>query len=199
VVVFSLNTFIKLCLLDTGGRISEIQKRISGAGGYEFYKPLQTAVRSHCSEKDSIKIDEILNAPNNDIERKYNKAAFDSFHAKFGTSKSIEAVKFSKRVSFPKAGISINVDPLFELSKSGVREIYSVWPTQQPELTQRYGAVACYLLRQAYSSSAFANGSFFYTDIVSRKTYSEKQISNNTNLILTADVNTIGTLLNELQ
>lgn len=197
-VVFSLNTFIKICILDTGARISEIQKRLSGSGGYDFYKPLQTAVRSHCSQNDPIEIDKILNAPSNDIERIHNKAAFESFQRKFGASKSIEAVKLSKRVNFPNAGISINVDPLFELSKSGVREIYSVWPTQKPELTQRYGAVACYLLRQAYSNSPLANGAFFYTDIVSGKTYSEKQISNNTNLILTADVNSIGTLINQL-
>lgn len=197
VITFTLNTFIKICLLDTGSRISEIQKRLSGSGGYDFYKPLQKAVRAHCSSESS-KVDGILNAPVKEIERKYNREAFESFQAKFGSVKTLGAVKRSKLLKFPSAGIAISIDPLFELSKAGVQQIYCVWPTQKPQLSQRYGAVACHIMRQSYSNSSMANGAFLFADITSGKVYSEKQITNNTNLILMADVNSIGTLLKEL-
>jgi hypothetical protein len=197
VITFSLNTFIKICLLDTGGRISEIQKRLSGSGGYDFYKPLQKAVRAHCAG-EKANAGGILNAPVNEIERKYNREAFKSFEAKFGSVKTLEALKSSKLLKFPSAGIAISVDPLFDLSKAGTRQIYSVWPTQKPQLSQRYGAVACHIMRQAYSSGPMANGAFFFADIVSGKAYSEKQITNNTNLILKTDVNSIGALVKEL-
>jgi|GEM_PF-5021546 len=37
-----------------------------------------------------------------------------------------------------------------------------------------------------------------FADLVRNKVYSEKQINNNTNLILMADVNSIGTLVKQL-
>lgn len=194
---FSLNTFIKICLLDTGGRISEIQKRLNGPGGYDFYKPLQKAVRAHCSG-GSAQIDHILDAPVNSIERKHNREAYEAFKEKFGATKTLEAINAKKTINFSKAGISITVDPLFEVTKSGTRQAYCIWPTQKPQVTQKYGALACHLMRRAYGSGPLANCSFLFADMVNNKIYSEKQITNNTNLILMADVNSIGTLVKEL-
>jgi len=196
-ITFSLNTFIKICLLDTGGRISEIQKRLTGSGGYDFYKPFQNAVRAHC-DGNAAKAENLIQAPSNDAERKHNSAAYDEFKSRFGSTKSLSSLKNTKKLRFPTAGIEISVDPLFELSKSGVRQTYSVWVAQNPQLTQRYGALACYVMRQAFANSNLANSSFFYADIVQGKTYSEKQITNNTSLILAADVNSLGTLVKEL-
>lgn len=196
-ITFALNTFIKICLLDTGGRISEIQKRLAGKGGYDFYKPLQQAVRAHC-HGDRSKASTILRKPQNATERKYNQEAFDSFNQKFGLIKSLESVNQSALVQFKSAGIAIKVDPLFECTKSGSQIVYSLWPTQQPTLTQKYGAVACHLMRRAYANSSLGNKNFLFADLVENKVYSEKQITNNTNLILMADVNSIGTLVKEL-
>ena len=196
-IVFSLNTFVKICLLDTGGRISEIQKRLNGSGGYDFYKPLQNAVRAHSSGRH-VKASQILAAPSNEIERKRNNLAFAAFDARFGALRSIQSVKSPKKLDFPNSGISILVDPLFEISKSGIRQVYSLWPTQSPPLTQKYGAVACQIMREAYSKTGLANASFLFSDIVSNRIYSEKQITNNTKLILMADVNSISTLVKEL-
>lgn len=194
---FSLNTFIKICLLDTGGRISEIQKRLNGSGGYDFYKPFQKAVRAHCSG-EIHKVGAILKSPKNSVERKRNSEAFQEFNTKFGSIQSLLAISQPKLVKFPEAGISVSIDPLFEANRSGGRHVYSIWLTQKPALSQRYGAVACHLMRRAYAQSQFANCSFFYTDLVSNRSYSEKQITNNTNLILMADVTSIGTLIKEL-
>jgi hypothetical protein len=196
-ITFSLNTFIKICSLDTGGRISEIQKRLSSPGGYDFYKPLHGAVRAFCSGNPTLATS-ILAAPVNLVERNHNAAAYSSFLSKFGNSKSIAPLKHPKPLKFASAGISIAVDPLFEITKGGVRNIYCLWPTQSPALTQKYGAVACLIMRSAYSNSALANGLFHYADLVSNRVYSEKQITNNTSLILSADVNSIGTLVKEL-
>lgn len=196
-LTFSLNTFIKVCLMDTGGRISDLQKRLAGTGGYDFYKPLQRAVRAHCT-KERLKVDGILNAPVKESERKHNRAAFESFEKKFGSVRSLSPVSSARVLKFPSAGIAISIDPLFELTKAGSRQIYSVWPTQKPQLSQRYGAVACHIMRRTYSSGALANASFHFADIVSGKVYSEKQVTNNTNLILMADVTSIGTMVKEL-
>ncbi|WP_417723533.1 hypothetical protein [Salipiger sp.] len=196
-IAFSLNTFVKICLLDTGGRISELQKRLTSAGGYDFYKPLHKAIRTYCPGEPQ-KVTQILDAPVKDIERKYNADAFKYFASKFGTSKGLEAITSPKTINFQSAGISIRIDPVFELSHSGSRQIYCIWPTHKPQLSQRYGALACHLMRRAYSNTSLGNGSFFFSDFVTGKTYSEKQITNNTNLILMADVTSIGTLIKEL-
>lgn len=196
-LTFSLNTFIKICLMDTGSRISEIQKRLSSTGGYDFYKTLHKAIRTFATAGQD-KVEEILAAPVNDVERKRNRDAFLVFQEKFGATKSLDAVKMPKLLKFPDAGIAISVDAAFQIVKGGTLQIYSVWPTQKPELSQKYGALACHIMRRTYSNTAFANASFFYADLVSEKSYSEKQVTNNTNLILMADVSSIGTLIKEL-
>jgi hypothetical protein len=196
-ITFSLNTFIKVCLLDTGGRISEVQKRLAKPGGYDFYKPLQGAVRAH-SDGDFSQAKTILGAPVNETERKYNQDAFNAFKLRFGSIKSLEAIQQKRHLTFSGAGLRISIDPLFEFTKAGTRQIFCMWPTQKPTLTQKYGAVACHIMRSAYSNDKLGNGAFFFADLVSNKTYSEKQITNNTNLILKADVNSIGTLVKDL-
>lgn len=196
-ITFSMNTFIKICLLDTGDQIKEIQNRLSRAGGYEFYRPLQKAVRAHSGGKIED-VSGILDAPANDVERKHNKTAYSNFAAKFGTGKNLQALVEPGKLKFPTAGITISVDPLFELSKQDVRQVYCLWPTQVPQLTQKYGAVACHIMREANLDGKIANSSFYLADLVSKRVYSEKQITRNTALILAADINTIGTMIKEL-
>ena len=194
---FSLNTFIKICSLDTGGRISEIQKRLSSQGGYDFYKPLQGAVKAY-SSGDLESASKALAAPTNLVERNHNAAAYSSFLKKFGTIRSISPLTIPKQLKFHSAGISISIDPLFETTKGGTQNIYCLWPTQTPALTQKYGAVACHIMRKTYGGTPQANSLFHYVDLVSNRIFSEKQITNNTSLILAADVNSISTLVKEL-
>lgn len=189
----SLNTFIKLCLLDTGGRIAEIQKRLSSDKGYDFYKPLQKAVRAF-SNNSEPSAEEILAAPVNEIERAHNRKAFDSFKNKFGSIRTLDSFQNPKHLKFEAVEVEIAVDPFFELEKAGTREIYSLWPTRTPQLTQRYGAVACHIMRRSFANTQFSNANFFFADLVSNKVYSERQITNNTNLIFETDVSTLGKL-----
>lgn len=196
-LTFSLNTFIKICSLDTGGRISEIQKRLTSSGGYDFYKPLHQAIRAY-SAGDNEAANKILIKPSNETEKKHNQSAFQKFEDKFGSIRSLDAVKSPQKLNFAHAGISISVDPTFSFTQSGVQKVCTIWPTKSPQLTQKYGAVACHIMRRAYNGHSLANNSFYFADIVSGKIFSEKQITNNTSLILAADVNSIGTLIKEL-
>lgn len=194
---FSLNTFIKICLLDTGQRITEIQKRLSGGTGYDFYQSVQKAVRLYAAGKPDEAIN-ILDAPANAVERRYNQEAFNRFEAKFGGSRSILPISFKRTLTFPNDGISISVDPLFEITSKESQNAYALWTTQSPPLSQRYGAVACQIMRRANANGSLGNKQFLLCDLVNNKTYSEKQITNNTSLILAADVSSIGQLLKQL-
>lgn len=192
---FSLNTFIKICLLDTGQRIAEIQKRLSGGTGYDFYQSLQKAVRLYApgNPDEATSILEV-----NAVERRHNQEAFNRFEGKFGGLRSILPISSKRTLTFPNDGISISVDPLFEITSKDSQNAYALWATQSPPLLQRYGAVACHIMRRANASGALGNKKFFLCDLVNNKTYSEKQINNNTSLILAADVSSIGTLLKQL-
>lgn len=76
---FSLPTFLKLCMLDTGAAISELQKRVNGPSGYDFYHTLYGAIRHYALTKDSDESrDEILQVTN-DSERSNNLQAFENF------------------------------------------------------------------------------------------------------------------------
>lgn len=195
---FSLNNFIKICLLDTGGRISEIQKKLESSGGYDFYNSFQRATRAKLKGKSDAHVMSILNAPAKQAERQYNIETYNKVQAKFGSIKSIEALSNKKKLKFGVAGIEVLVDPLFQIEKSGAIKVYSVWPTQKPELTQRYGALACHLMREAFKSTSLGNAQFHFYDAVKDKTYSEKQINNNTSLILKSDLSSISNMLKEL-
>ena len=195
---FSLNTFIKIFLLDTGHRISEIQKRLDSTGGYDFYNSFQRATRAKINGRNATEIDRILDSPSKEAERKHNRNAYDTLQSRFGSVRSLEVVSQKRKLKFKSHGIEISVDPLFQIEKAGIPKIYSTWSTQKPELSQRYGAVACYIMRETYKSTSLANAQFNYFDTTTQKTYSEKQISNNTSLILRSDVRTISELLKEL-
>ena len=59
---FSLQSYIKICLMDTGNRISEIQRKLEGKTGYDYYNSFQRAVEEYCSDKKSAKPKAILAA-----------------------------------------------------------------------------------------------------------------------------------------
>lgn len=184
---FSLTTLVKIFLMDTGSRISELQKKIESQSGYDYYNTYARAFRSYIADRDIDRANEIISEPRNEHERKNNAAAFDALVKKFGASRTLSAVT-TKKIWTPKgAKFSVVVAPLFELEKAGSRHIYLTWALQKPELTQRYGAVACYIMRQAFAGHSLANASFFCHDLVSNRTYSEKQITNQTSKIFQSD------------
>lgn len=197
--VFSLTTFLKVSLLDTGGRISEIQKRLDPTGeGYDFYNSYQRAFRENLKSGDSSKVDLIFDSLSNEVERENNRAVYDKINSKFGSKRSIAEVKHKKQLIFSAEDITISLDPLFSIEQSGVEKIFQVWATKKPNLTQRYAAVGCYLMREAYRNTSLGNAQFFIYDTVHDRTYSEKQINNNTSMIFKADLASISSLIKTL-
>lgn len=195
---FSLSTFIKISLLSTGERIAEIQKKLDDADGYDFYNSMTKAIRAKANAESQATLDRILASPSRDIERTYNTAAFNSFETKFGSKRSLERLSTKAHLFAPDRSFRITVDPLFRIMEKNVATAFCVWPSKSPALTQRYGAVACYIMRQALQSSAMANSQFGFFDATSNKKYSERQVSNNTNLIFRADCGSISALLHSL-
>ena len=195
---FSLQTFLKLSLLSTGERIAEIQKKLDGSDGYDFYNSLTKATKLRASGSEQSDIDDTLDYPTRAVERKYNREAFDVFDHKFGKSRSLEDLKNRGKILSPDKTFQIIVEPTFSASSKGVRVAYCLWATQKPEMTQRYGAVGCYVMRQALKNTPLANYQFAIYDLVGKKQYSEKQISNNTSLIFKADCGSISALLKSL-
>lgn len=195
---FSLQTFVKICLMDTGGRIAEIQRKLESASGYDFYNSFYRATRAYCEDKASDEPSVILEAPVKDTERKYNKDAFEAFKEKFGSSKSLVSIKRQKLYVPEGANFEISIDPLFGVEKASVKYAYLPWAMQKPELTQRYAAVACFIMRQAYKGTNLSNWQFNTYDFTKGKSYSENMINDKTPKILLSDARTISTLLVDL-
>ncbi|AUQ49010.1 hypothetical protein PhaeoP83_00702 [Phaeobacter inhibens] len=195
---FSLNTFVKICLRDTGGRISEIQKKLEGSGGYDFYNSFHRAMRARLSGKQTEQAQEIILNLANETERKRNLEAFSQVDKKFGSARTIEGLDVKRSITFDGYGIEIFVDPLFRVERSGVLKAYAVWLPLQPELSRKYAAVACLIMREAYRGTSLANMQFHYYDSNKDRTYSEKQINNNTSLIPKSDVSSISKLAKEV-
>ncbi|MFT6426132.1 MAG: hypothetical protein ACJAXG_000052 [Celeribacter sp.] len=197
-LTFSLNTFIKICLQDTGDKVNEIKRKLDGSGGYDFYKPFKRAARAEFMGMPNDEVEGILDAPSKDTERQYNRAIYNSVIEKYGNKATVTPIDQKNTLTFHAHGIEISLDPIFSFEQSGMTQAFSVWCPLKPKLSQKYGAVACYLMRQAYSSSPLGNAQFFFYDAVENKTFSEKQIRPNTKIIFDTDLNTISSLIKEL-
>lgn len=185
-------------MMDTGGKIAELQKKLDPSGGYDFYNSFSRAVRTYCEDKASDKPAEILAAPTREVERRHNEAAFNAFKDKFGSIRSLEAIKKPTAFVPENANFEIVVDPIFGFEKAGAKLAFLPWAIQKPVLSQKYAALACYIMRQAYKGSKFGNWQFNVCDLNTGKNYSENQITENTSKILAADARMISNFLSEL-
>lgn len=195
---FSLASFIKICLMDTGSRISELRKKLESQGGYDYYNSFSRSVVAYIEDGNRDRANEILAEPRNDHERSKNTGCFEAFVAKFGTTRSLTAVAAKKSWQPPNANFSINISPLFEIEKAGTRQVFATWALQKPELSQKYGAVACYIMRQAFSGHSLANAGFYFYDLTGGKVYSERQISNSTSRMFASDIRWLSYELTEM-
>ncbi|MDW4548843.1 hypothetical protein R5H32_05700 [Defluviimonas sp. D31] len=196
---FSLSTYIKLCLLDTGRQISEIQKKLSSTGGFDFYWTLSKAIAAYIDGKSDDEINDILLSSSSPSQQTYNTAAYENFIKRFGKKKNMSILNKKKTNTFFTGGIAIVFDPLFSIEDSSGIHVYSIWANQKPELTQKYGAVACYLQREAYKNSALANSKFYFADLAAGRIYSESQITNSTSIIAKTDLKKINNMVSDLE
>lgn len=196
---FSLQTFIKICIQDTGTRISELQRKVENIGnGYDFYNSFYRAVSLYIEDGNIDRANVVISDPANSHERKYNSLAFNAFLKKFGSVKTLCSVEQKAAFTPSNSNFQININPLFALEKAGKRHVYCTWQVQTPSLSQKYGAVACHIMRQAFKSTSLANAEFYFYDLTLGRSYSEKQITNTTSKILQADSRMISQELTDL-
>lgn len=198
-VTFTLNSFLKISGLETAKQIAEIDKKVQNTSGYDYYHSLNRAVRAHIANEDVNQIEKILTSATNTHERENNAAAYIKFIERYGELKNIELLKQPKNLDFSKYGFSIKCDPLFIIEEKGERLVHSVWPNQNSKLSQSYATVGCLILRRTYTSSSLGNCRFCVANLNSGKRITDKNITNNTSLILEADARKIGALLIDAQ
>lgn len=197
--VFSLSTFLKICLLDHSKQIAEIQKKISPSGGYDYYRTLNLAIKAKSNGKTEDEINHILNSPSNAAERVQNTTAYEYFAKKYGVSKSLSTFYTSRSISNEYGYFKILINPSFSISTGGERKIFCIWPNQNPKMTRTGGAIACYLMKEAYKNSKLSNSEFFLLDVVGKRQYSEKAISNTTSIVFNSVVRTMSDMFADFQ
>lgn len=180
-----LKTFIKLCHFDQVELARALDTMLNGpGGGHNFHWSLKKAIHSYIEGATLTEIEDILDRPTKEVERKYNKAAFENFIAKFGKSKEIEVVDQERVYSIPNFDIELKVDPWFRTFEKGQSHLHLVWATQRPELAQRIANIGTLVLLDCFKSTAMGNSRYCIMDLVKPKRYTDKTISDKTKLAL---------------
>ena len=195
---FSLPSFLKICLLDPSKQVAEVQKKVNSTGGYDYYRTLSSAITAKAKKRTEDEILDILMSPTNAAERELNKNAYQVFNKRYGKRTGLSDIQ-RPRVFIPKnADFSIRLSPSFSIETKDALEIYSTWAMQKPEMSQNGGAIACFIMKEAYRTTTLANSQFFLADLISGKQYSEKQIKNSTSITFNTVVATVSRLIVEL-
>lgn len=194
-VLFTLASFLRICQLDTGQKITAIERKVNSAAGYDFYNSLSRAIRARADAKSTEEIEDILLSPRNAAEREYNVAAYRVFEKRYARRRDIEAQNNKRTYKVPNSAIAIICDPLFKTTENGVQWVHSIWATRSPMLQNKYGAVGCYVLRECFRASNLSNSTFAIANLVDDKRVSDKSISNTTSAILRSDADTLTRLI----
>ncbi|UWR52533.1 hypothetical protein K4K97_14830 [Phaeobacter inhibens] len=180
-----LQTFIKLCHFDQVELVSALDAMLNNpGGGHNFHWSLKKAIHCHIEGSTPEEIEDILGTPSKEAERKYNKAAYENFIAKFGKVKQIEVVDQERVYSVPNFDIELKVDPWFRTFEKGQSHLHLVWAIQKPELAQRIANIGSLILLDSFKGTALGNSRFCIMDLVKPKRYSDKTISDKTKLAL---------------
>ncbi len=143
-LTFSLPSFLKMCQLDSHGRHAALDAKLNKPNsGYPFHRPLRDAINAHIDGADQADIDEILNAPSQEHQRRYNRNAFDAFVKRFGKDKSIAIVRETEIYPVHAHGIEITVSPWFSTVENGHTYLHVVWATSKPALERRNANIGC--------------------------------------------------------
>lgn len=153
-------------------------------GGHDYYWSLRKAIDAYIAGETEDVVEDILDKPTREIERRYNKVAFSNFTKRFGKAKKIEIVNDSLKFEMPQHEISISVDPWFATEEKGVTYLHVVWAMQQPELEKRNANIGCHILEETFSGSKFGNSTFCVMDLANSKRFSHKSVTDKTVMAL---------------
>ena len=194
---FSLSSFLKICLLDPTRQVSEVQKKLSSSGGYDYYRTLTLAIHAKAQGRSEDEIVDILESPSSPAEQLRNTSAYNAFVRKYGAKNGLSVFTKPRTVSPKDGNFLIKIAPTFSIETQSSSKVYAIWAMQTPPMTPAGGALACYIMKNAYRKTSSANSEFFIEDLVGRKAYSEKQIKNSTALTFSSVVQTISRLIDQ--
>lgn len=192
---FSLPSFLKICLLDPTRQVSEVQKKLSSSGGYDYYRTLTMAIHAKAQGRSKDEIVDILESPSSPAEQLRNTDAYKAFVKKYGTKNGLSVFNRPRTITPRGGNFSIKIAPTFSIETPSSSKVYAIWAMQNPPMTSAGGALACYILKNAYRKTSYANSEFFIEDLVGKRAYSEKQIKNSTALTFSSIVQTISSLI----
>jgi TPP-dependent indolepyruvate ferredoxin oxidoreductase alpha subunit len=172
--------------MDSERKGSELARRMTGSGGYDFYRTLNLAISAHIRKKTQDEIDDILQSSLRPQEIEYNTRAFQNYIKKFGKKKGLELFGRKASVKLANGQIEIVCSPLFSHSTTTSSATYQIWATRQPELDKSKASIGCYLLSRAFPRS---NETFKMLDLVQGREFST--INNSAAAAVEAEARTI--------
>lgn len=197
-VFFTLPSFLRLCQVGTKEKIDTLSRKFNSTSSYDFYHTLTKAIRLNVEGRYPEEIDDVLNSPSNSREREYNLAAYKMFEKKYARKRSIELIEKPKVFYFKEFPVAIKCDPVFSTVEGGNLISHAIWATRNPELERRTAAIGCLILKNCYRKTSLANTIFAIADLASGNRTKESFINNSTSLVLKSDLNTICTLINDI-
>ncbi len=168
-ITLSLNAFVKLYCLDGERKGNELFRRLSSAGGYDYYHTLTAAIAAHVQNKTADEIRYIINSSQRPQEVEHNSRAYNKYFERFGNKKGLELFKRKSIVKLADGKVQIVVQPLFSHTTSSESAIYHIWPSKEPILDRSRAGLGCYLLSRAFPKS---NEKFKILDLAQGKIFS---------------------------
>lgn len=190
-------------MLDTGAAIAELRRRTLPSDGYDYYHTLYSAVRLYALTKDEGESRSVILRASRESERGNNLKAFDNFLDRFGGSRTLEPVSLplsnAQMILEASPKILIRVDPIFSVREKEDSQVYCIYATKSPSLSQKYGAIGCYIQRMLLRKTALNNSSFCMFDAAQKKKFSERQITDMTPQIFRSDVRRLSADIEDIE
>lgn len=170
-LTLSLNTFVRYYAMDTSKLVAEVYRRMQQAGGYDFYRILNEAIRAKIKRRSDDEILSILNSSSNVNEVSHNRAAYEVFVEKFGKKKGLSEFEKKGQVKLADGQLQILVAPTFSVENASGLTVYHVWATQSIAIDRAIAGVSVHLMQRAFQKTA-PNYEYKLFDAVEGKQYS---------------------------
>lgn len=188
----SFTTFIKIGLKPTTqGKFGALQSMLNGSGGYDFYKRMKLASREVArGEMDREAIFSQLETIKRPSEREHNVAMAKSTCDWWDTLAGAAALNERPSGVYRRPGMvfGIRLVPELAYKMNGHKYVTYLWAIGIPKLTRQAAGAGLYLLRQQLATGAFEDARFQIRDLRQGATYDEDCISNQSPVLLQADI-----------
>jgi hypothetical protein len=188
----SFTTFLKVALTPTTqGKLGQIQKLHSGAGGYDFYKRMKLAAREVArAETPSASIIDERKTIKREAERIHNVEMASRFVKWWNDQEGAIADVRRPLGSFKTASMpfAVRLAPELVYERDATKYVTYLWATRAPKLTKQGAGIGLLMLRNSLAKGEFAEHDFQILDLRNKKVFSVDCINNQTSTILQADI-----------